>query len=100
MDCQIQPSQNRSRPAISRDRGRQQESELDEREAEILDVIGDDVEQIDAVITALVVQAPSLDEEADDERKPHERLSVYSMRRRPVDDPVPCIFARSAEFGY
>jgi len=64
--------------------------ELDEREAEeILDVIGDDVEQIDAVITALVVQAPSLDEEADDEEEAARALErVLDAEGAPVDDPV------------
>jgi len=64
--------------------------EVDEREAEeILDVIGDDVEQIDAVITALVVQAPSLDEEADDEEEAARALErVLDAEGAPVDDPV------------
>ncbi len=64
--------------------------ELDEREAEeILDVIGDDVEQIDAVITALAVQAPSLDEEADDEEEAARALErVLDAEGAPVDDPV------------
>ncbi len=64
--------------------------ELDEREAEeILDVIGDDVEQIDAVITALVVQAPSLGEEADDEEEAARALErVLDAEGAPVDDPV------------
>jgi len=64
--------------------------ELDEREAEeILDFIGDDVEQIDTVITALVVQAPSLDEEADDEEEAARALErVLDAEGAPVDDPV------------
>lgn len=64
--------------------------EFDEREAEeILDVIGDDVEQIDTVITALVVQAPSLDEEADDEEEAARALErVLDAEGAPVDDPV------------
>ncbi len=64
--------------------------ELDEREAEeVLDIIGDDVEQIDAVITALVVQAPLLDEEADDEEEAARALErVLDAEGAPVDDPV------------
>jgi len=64
--------------------------EPDDHEAVgILDIIGDDVEQIDAVITALVVKAPSLDEEVDDEEEAAQALErVLDAEGAPVDDPV------------
>jgi len=82
-----EPGADRPLPDIEADGGK---PELDEHEAdEVLDFVSDDVEQIDAVITALVVQAPSLDEETDDEEEAARALErVLDAEGAPVDDPV------------
>jgi len=82
-----EPGADRPLPDTEADGGK---PELDEHEAdEVLDFVSDDVEQIDAVITALVVQAPSLDEETDDEEEAARVLErVLDAEGAPVDDPV------------